>query len=63
VEKDTYSIKTIAQKQQDDHNRMVIATHLMAAMVTPNDILRRGAEQDIAARAVDLADELIKALK
>ncbi len=61
--KNTYSIKTIAQKQQDDHNRLMIAAQLMAAMVTPNDILRKGAEKDIAAKAIEMADELIKALK
>ncbi len=61
--KDTYSIKTIAQKKQDDHNRLMIAARLMAAMVTPNDILRKGVEKDIAAKAVQMADELIKALK
>jgi hypothetical protein len=61
--KDTYSIKTIAQKQQDDHNRMMIAAKIMAAMVTPNDIHRKGVEKDIAAKAVKMADELLKALK
>ncbi len=62
--KDTgYSIKTVAQKQQDDHNRMMIAAKIMAAMVTPNDIDCEGYDKDMAHRAVELADELIKALK
>jgi len=46
--KDIYSIKTAAKAAQDDHNRMMIAAKIMAAMVTPNDILRKGVEKDIA---------------
>ncbi len=61
--KDTYSIKTVAQKKQDDHNRMVIATHLMAAMVTSAEIAHKHTDELMAARAIELADELIKALK
>jgi hypothetical protein len=61
--KDIYSIKTAAKAAQDDHNRMMIAARMMAAMVTPNDILRKGVEKDIAAKAVQMTDELLKALK
>ncbi len=64
--KDTgYSIRTVAQKQQDDHNRMMIAAKIMAGMVTPNDISRDNRHETslLAKRAVELADELIKASK
>ncbi len=61
--KDTYSMVTVAQKKQDDHNRMVMATHLMAAMVTSAEIAHKHTDELIAKRAVELADELIKAAK
>ncbi len=63
--KDTYSIKTAAQKQADDRDRLMIAAKIMAAMVTPNDISRDNRHEIglLAKRAVELADELLKAVK
>ncbi len=62
--KDTgYSRVTAAQREQDDHNRMMIAAKIMAAMVYPQGINCKDYDKDMAHRAVELADELIKALK
>ncbi len=61
--KDTYSIKTAAQKQADDHTRLMIAARLMAAMVMPDDLCRKPAAKELAAKAVEFTDELLKAVK
>ncbi len=63
--KDTYTYTTDNQQKQDDRDRLMIASKIMAAMVTPNDISRDNRHEIglLGKRAVELADELIKASK
>ncbi len=61
--KDTYTYTTEKQQKQDDRDRLMIAAQIMAAMVTPNDLCRNKAGEELAAKAVEYADELIKAAK
>ncbi len=61
--KDTYTYTTEYQKKEDDRDRLMIAAKIMAAMVTPNDLCRNKAGEELAAKAIEYTDELIKASK
>ncbi len=60
---DTYTYTTAQQKQDQDRDRLMIAAQIMAAMVYPQGVNCKDYDTDMAQRAVELADELIKASK
>ncbi len=62
--KDTgYTMVAATQKQLDDRDRLMIAAHMMAAMIPHCDIHRKQAAQELATKAVEFTDELLKAVK
>ncbi len=62
--KDTgYSTKTAAQKEANDRDRLMIAAHMMTALIAHCDIHRKQAAKETAAKALEFTDELLKAVK
>ncbi len=61
--KDTYTYTTAQQKEDQDRDRLMIAAKIMAALLRPNDLCRRPAAKELAEKAVEFTDELLKAVK